>query len=114
MIQWSAILSAVCCISEKRLDGFVIWRLRIVACTDPHHQQAQKGTTIPIENEPITAEKIRRKKLVAVLGKCLDCGQPVKEEQEFSRLDDGIRHKLCVFDPAFAKRVRELELKAGQ
>ena len=69
---------------------------------------------MPIENDPITAEKIRRKKLVAVLGKCLDCGQPVKEGQEFSRFDDGIRHKLCVFDPAFAKRVRELELKVGQ
>jgi hypothetical protein len=69
---------------------------------------------MPIENEPITAEKIRRKKLVAVLGQCLDCEQPVKEGQEFSRLDDGIRHKLCFFDPAFAKRVHELELKTGQ
>ena len=27
---------------------------------------------MPIENEPITAEKIRRNKLVAVLGQCLD------------------------------------------
>lgn len=69
---------------------------------------------MPIENEPITAEKIRRKKIVAVLGQCLDCGQPVKEGQEFSRLDDGIRHKLCVFDPAFAKHIRELKSKTAQ
>ena len=69
---------------------------------------------MPTENEPITAVKKRRKKLVAVLGKCLDCGQPVKEGQEFSRLDDGIRHKLCFFDPAFAKRIRELKSKTAQ
>jgi hypothetical protein len=34
--------------------------------------------------------------------------------QEFLRSDDGIRHALCIFDPAFAKRVRELGSKAGQ
>jgi hypothetical protein len=56
---------------------------------------AYSELSMPIENEPISAEKIRRKKLVTVLGKCLDCGQPVKEGQEFSRSDDGIRHKLC-------------------
>jgi hypothetical protein len=43
-----------------------------------------------------------------------NCGQPVTEGQEFLRSDDGIRHALCVFDPAFAKHVRELELKTGQ
>ena len=64
--------------------------------------------------ETITAEKIRRKQFVALLGQCLDCGQPVTEGQEFLRLNDGIRHALCVFDPAFAKHVRELELKTGQ
>lgn len=69
---------------------------------------------MPIENEPIIAEKIRRKRLVAVLGQCLDCGQSVKEGQEFSRLDDGIRHKLCLYEPAFAKHVRELKSKTGQ
>jgi hypothetical protein len=69
---------------------------------------------MPIENEPITAEKMRKKKFVALLGKCLECGQQVTEEQEFLRSDDGIRHALCVFDPAFAKHVRELELKTGQ
>ena len=66
------------------------------------------------ENEPITAEKMRKKKFVALLGGCLDCGQPVTEGQEFLRSDDGIRHALCVFDPAFAKRLRELKSKTGQ
>jgi len=69
---------------------------------------------MPTENELITAEKIRKKKFVALLGQCLDCGQPVTEGQEFIRSDDGIRHALCVFDPAFAKRMRELGSKAGQ
>ena len=50
---------------------------------------------MPTENEPVTAE-------------------PVTEEQEFIRSDGGIRHALCVFDPAFAKHVRELELKTGK
>ena len=67
-----------------------------------------------IENEPVAAEKIRKKKFIALLGQCLDCGQPIKEGQEYFRSEDGIRHALCVFDPAFAKHVRELELKTGQ
>ena len=69
---------------------------------------------MPIENEPITAEKMRHKKFVAFLGQYLDCGQPVTEGQEFFRSDDGIRHALCIFDPAVAKHVRELELNSGQ
>jgi hypothetical protein len=69
---------------------------------------------MPTENEPVTAEKIRRKKFIALLGTCQDCGQPVTEEQKYFRSDDGIRHALCVFDPAFAKHVRELKLKTGQ
>jgi hypothetical protein len=69
---------------------------------------------MPIENEPVAAEKIRKKKFIAWLGQCLDCGQPIKEGQEYFRSEDGIRHALCVFDPAFAKHVRELELKTGQ
>ena len=69
---------------------------------------------MPIENEPVAAEKIRKKKFIALLGQCLDCGQPVKEGQEFFRSEDGIRHALCVFDPAFAKHVLELKLKTGQ
>ena len=40
---------------------------------------------MPIENEPVAAEKIRKKKFIALLGQCLDCGQPVKEGQEFFR-----------------------------
>jgi hypothetical protein len=69
---------------------------------------------MPTENEPVTAVIMRKKKFVALLGTCQDCGQPVIEGQEFIRSDDGIRHALCVFDPAFAKHVRELELKTGQ
>ena len=65
-------------------------------------------------NETILAEKMRRKPIVALLGTCHDCGQPVTEGQRFFRSEDGIRHALCVFDPAFAKRVRELNLKTGQ
>jgi hypothetical protein len=69
---------------------------------------------MPTENEPITAEKMRKRKFVVLLGTCLDCGRPVTEEQEFFRSDDGIRHALCLFDPAFAKHVRELGSKTGQ
>jgi hypothetical protein len=69
---------------------------------------------MPTENEPITAEKMRRKPFITLLGTCQDCGQPVTERQEFLRSEDGIRHALCVFDPAFAKRVRELNSKTGQ
>ena len=69
---------------------------------------------MPTENEPVTAVIMRKKKFVALLGTCQDCGQPVIEGQEFIRSDDGIRHALCVFDPAFAKHARKLELKTGQ
>ena len=34
--------------------------------------------------------------------------------QEFLRSEDEIRHALCIFSPAFAKRVRKLGSKAGQ
>jgi hypothetical protein len=66
------------------------------------------------ENEPIEAEKMRKRKFVAIFGQCLDCGQPVLEGQEFFRSDDGIRHALCEFDPIFAKHARELKAKSGQ
>ncbi len=69
---------------------------------------------MPTENEPITAEKLRRKPIVALLGKCKDCGQPVMDGQDFSRSDDGIRHTLCFYEPAYAKRVRELKLTTEQ
>jgi len=59
--------------------------------------------------ETIAAEKIRRKPFVTLLGKCQDCGQPVLAGQEFCRTDDVIRHALCFYDPAYAKRVRELK-----
>jgi hypothetical protein len=55
-----------------------------------------------------------RRQFVALLGTCQDCGQPVTEGQEFFRSDDGIRHALCFFDPAFAKRERELKSKTAQ
>ena len=69
---------------------------------------------MPIENEPITAEKMRKKTFVAILGTCQDCGEPVIEGQEFRRSSDGIRHALCLYDPAYARRVRELRSKTEQ
>ena len=36
---------------------------------------------MPIENEPITAEKIRRKKLVAVLGNASIAGSQLKKDK---------------------------------
>ena len=65
-------------------------------------------------NEIIAAEEIRRKPIVASLEKCQDCGEPVIEGQEFRRSSDGIRHALCLYDPAYAKRVRELRSKTEQ
>lgn len=67
-----------------------------------------------IENEPVSAEKMRKKKFAALFGRCLDCGAPVMEGQEFFRSEDGIRHALCVFDPAFAKQIRALELNKAR
>ena len=68
---------------------------------------------MPTESETIAAEKMRRKPFVAILGTCQDCGEPVTERQEFLRSEDGIRHALCYYDPASAKRVRELRSKTG-
>jgi hypothetical protein len=65
-------------------------------------------------NEIISAEEIRRKPIVASLGKCQDCGEPVIEGQEFRRSSDGIRHALCLYDPAYARRMRELRSKTEQ
>ena len=59
--------------------------------------------------ETMMAEKIRRKPFVALFGKCESCGQPVLAGQEFCRSDDVIRHALCFYEPAYAKRVRELK-----
>lgn len=64
---------------------------------------------MPTEAEAITSEKMRRKRLVVLLGKCQDCGQPIMEGQEFLRSDNGIQHALCFYDPAFAKGVRETQ-----
>jgi hypothetical protein len=64
---------------------------------------------MPTESETIAAEKMRRKRIVAILGKCQDCGQPVLAGQEFLQSDNGIQHALCFYDPAYAKRVRELK-----
>ena len=61
--------------------------------------------------ETMAAEKIRRKPFVTLLGNCQDCGQPVKAGQEFLQSDNGIQHALCFYDPAYAKRVRELRQK---
>jgi hypothetical protein len=62
----------------------------------------------------MTAEKIRRKPFVTVLGTCLDCGQPVIAGQEFLRTDHGIQHALCFYEPTYAKRVREAKPKQAQ
>ena len=69
------------------------------------------SAAMPIENEPIKAEKMRKKTFVAILGTYQDCGEPITDRQEFLRSDDGIRHALCVFDPVFAMHVRKLKSK---
>jgi hypothetical protein len=61
---------------------------------------------MPKENEPVGAEKMRQKKFVAVVGQCVACGQPILEGQHSLRSDEGLKHALCSFDPAFAKQVR--------
>jgi hypothetical protein len=65
-------------------------------------------------NETIAAEKMRRKPIVTILGKCHACGQPIIDGHEFRRSDNGIRHTLCFYEPAYAKRVRELKPKTEQ
>ena len=55
--------------------------------------------------ETMTAEKMRRKSFVTLLGNCQECGEPVKAGQEFIRSDNGIQHALCLYDPAYVKRV---------
>ena len=59
----------------------------------------------------MTAEKMRRKSFVTLLGNCQECGQPVKAGQEFIRSDNGIQHALCFYDHAYAERVRQLRSK---
>jgi hypothetical protein len=66
------------------------------------------------QTETMAAEKIRRKPFVTLLGNCQDCGQPVIAGQGFLRSDNGIRHALCFYDPAYAKCVRELKPNTGQ
>jgi len=44
--------------------------------------------------ETMTAEKMRRRSFVTLLGNCQKCGEPVKAGQEFIRSDDGIQHAL--------------------
>jgi len=60
--------------------------------------------------ETMTAEKMRRRSFVTLLGNCQKCGEPVKAGQEFIRSDDGIQHALYFYDREYAKRV--LRLKA--
>jgi hypothetical protein len=69
---------------------------------------------MPTESETIEAEKMRRKRFVTLLGNCQDCGQPVLAGQEFLRSDSSMQHALCFYDPAYAKRMRELKPNAGQ
>ena len=65
-------------------------------------------------SETMIAEKIRRKPFVTLLGTCQDCGQPVVGGQEFLRDDHGIQHALCFYEPAYARRVRDLKPKTAQ
>ena len=60
-----------------------------------------------MSTEAMDAEKMRRKPFVQLLGTCQECGQPVKAGQEFLRVEDGIKHALCFYEPDFAKRARE-------
>ena len=57
---------------------------------------------------------MRKKQFVATLGQCQECGHPVLEGQAFLRTESGIRHALCSFDPAFAKRERDGQVKIKQ
>ncbi len=67
-----------------------------------------------LTEETMTAEKIRRKPFVTLLGICPECGQPVIAGQEFLRTDHGVQHALCFYDPAHAKRVRESKPKTAR
>jgi hypothetical protein len=53
----------------------------------------------------MTAEKMRRKSFVTFVGNCKKCGQPVKSGQEYILSDNSIQHALCLYDPAYVKRV---------
>ena len=55
--------------------------------------------------ETITAEKMRRKSFVTLLGICQECGEPVKAGQEFTRSGNGIQHALCFYDREYAQGV---------
>ena len=65
-------------------------------------------------SDTFAAEKMRRKPIAALLGKCQACGQPIMDGQEFRRSDNGMMHTLCFYEPAYAKRVRELKSKTEQ
>ena len=70
------------------------------------------GTHVRTE-ETITAEKMRRKSFVTLLGICQECGEPVKAGQEFTRSGNGIQHALCFYEPDYAKRAREQKPKTN-
>jgi len=64
----------------------------------------------------MAADTIRRNRIVAMLGKCQDCGEPVLAGQEILRFNNSVRHVLCFYEPAYAKRVRsngDLEAKTS-
>jgi len=65
-----------------------------------------------MSTEAMDAEKMRRKRLVQLLGTCPECGQPVKAGQEFLRTEGGIQHALCFYEPDFAKRTKDAALKS--
>ena len=61
-----------------------------------------------MSTEAMDAEKMRRKRLVQLIGTCQKCGESVKAGQEFLRTDNGVEHALCFYEPAYAERVRAL------
>jgi len=57
--------------------------------------------------DTMKAETLRRKRHIAILGKCPDCDQPVTDQQESISSRKGVRHVLCFYEPAYALRTRE-------
>ena len=66
-----------------------------------------------MSTEAMDAEKMRRKRLVQLVGTCPKCGEPVKAGQEFLRTDSGVEHALCFYEPAYAMRTKDEARKSN-
>ena len=61
-----------------------------------------------MSTEAMDAEKMRRKRLVQLVGTCQECGTAGEGRPGIPRAStDGIKHALCFYEPDFAKRARE-------